>query len=61
MEYKRIIKKMYLEGFVSSESEKDVVYKVIFDKNGWSCECKSNQIRKEICKHIIFVMKIENI
>lgn len=61
MEYKRIVKKVYLEGFVSSETEKDVIYKVIFDKNGWSCECKSNKVRKETCKHIILVMKEEHI
>lgn len=59
MEYRRIVKKAYLEGLVSSETEKDVIYKVIFDKNGWSCECKSNKIRKELCKHILFAIKTE--
>ena len=51
---------MYLEAYVSSENEKDVVYKVIFDKGGWKCECKSSKIRKELCKHILLAMKEEH-
>jgi hypothetical protein len=61
MEYKRIIKKMYLEALVSSEFEQGVFYKVVFDKTGWTCECKANKIRKETCKHIILAMKEEHV